>query len=401
MVPMNDVRAARTRSRAARAAWRGQGSVRSTWPTQYETLRVALPQVEFQDLGVVAFANYVLGFGFVQSDLTLQGATSLGEALRDVDRNRVEVRAAPVIVERSRGGEVWQADASAIEPLWQSLAIGIVPPESDRLVTVREQAARVLVVAPFSRRAAQRYAAQVRSSLAGSAGAPMQVSVIWGTDSRLAFRAARELDRQPALAVLVAPAGEAVPAVQKVYAMLRNRRQEAVASGPLPAASGADSATAAADAGRLPVSWLPETALAGGSGAGSTAAGVMSLAAAARDNVQTLVRACWPGALAPRMRSSILGFSFVEARHTGVGVVSASESAAAGVLQRLRLWGFPASRLTLEGGGWQPPSPGPLLCYRPGSGVAAVALAGDLGLPPQSVVRADDSPRRLVLVLQD
>ena len=95
MVPMNDVKAARTRYRAARAAWRGRGDVRTTWPTQYETLRVALPQVPFQDLGVVAFANYVLGFGFVRSDLTLQGVTSLGEALRDVDRSRVEVRAAP------------------------------------------------------------------------------------------------------------------------------------------------------------------------------------------------------------------------------------------------------------------------------------------------------------------
>ena len=63
----------------------------------------------------------------------------------------------------------------------------------------------------------------------------MQVSAVWGADTRLAFRAARELDRRPALAVLVAPAGEGSPAAQKVYAMLRNRRQEAVVSGPLPA----------------------------------------------------------------------------------------------------------------------------------------------------------------------
>ena len=436
MVPMSDVRAARTRYREARAAWRGQGRVRASWPTQYVTLRIALPQAEFQDLGVVAFSNYVLGFGFVHSDLTLQGATSLGEALRDVDRNRVEVRAAPVIVERSRGGEVWHADASAVEPLWQSLAAGVVPPESDRLVTVRERAARVLVVAPFARRAAQRYAAQVRMALAKSAGVPVQVGMVWGADTRLAFRAARELDRRPALAVLVGPAGKAVPVVRKVYAMLRARGQEAVVSGPLPlsstaAVSSADPARAAAIAGGLPVSWLPEAltattasaaATASATGAstatptpvatpsnGSTSAGGasgggasgMSLAVAARANVQTLVRACWPGTLAPKLRSTALDFSFVEARHTGVGVVGSSDTAAAGVLQRLRLWGFPAGRLVLEDGGWQPPSAGPLLCYRPGWRVAAAALAGDLGLSPQSVVKVDNNPRALVFVLPD
>jgi hypothetical protein len=402
MVPMNDVKAARTRYRAARAAWRGRGSPRTTWPTQYETLRVALPQVQFQDLGVVAFANYVLGFGFVRSDLTLQGATSLGEALRDVNPDRVEVRAAPVIVERSRGAGVWRVDASAVDPLARSLASGIVPPESDRLVTVRERAARVLVVAPFARRAALRYAAQVRAALAASAGAPVQVNAVWGGDARLAFRAARELDRHPALAVLVGPAGEGSPAVQKVYAMLRRRRQEAVASGPLPTATPATGATttAAAD-GRLPVSWLPDVQTAGASGSAETVAAARTLAMAARANVQTLVRVCWPRALAPRLSSSVLGFTFIEARHTGVGVLGSSEPVVTGVLQQLRLWGFPGARLTLEDGGWKPPASGPLLCYRPGSRVAAAALAGDLGLSSESVVRDGDSPRKLVLVLQD
>jgi hypothetical protein len=404
MVPMSEVRAARTRYRTARVAWRGRGNARTTWQTQYETLRVALPQVPFQNLGVVAFANYVLGFGFVRSDLTLQGVTSLGEALRDVDRNRVQVRAAPVVIERSRGGEVWHADASKIEPLWQSVAIGIVPPETERLVRVHARVARVLVVAPFARRAAQRYAAQVRTGLAESAGAPVDVEVVWGADTRLAYRAARELDRRPALAVLVGPAGDALPAVEKVYAMLRRRRQETVVSGPLPAATSAGAASAeaartAVDASRLPVSWLPETPPAA---AGSSGGAHMTLSAAAADNVQTLVRACWPGTLAPDLRSTALGFSFVEARHTGVGVVSATDSAAADVLEPLRLWGFPAARLTLEDGGWQPPAtPGPLVCYRAGSRKAAAALTADLGLAPQSVVRADDAPRKIVVVLAD
>ena len=170
MFPMNEVRAARTRYRAARAAWRGLGGDEDAWATQYESLRVALPQVAFEELGVVAFSNYVLGFGFVRSDLTLQGATSLAGALKEVDRNLVEVRAAPVVVERCRGGEVWHADASRVQPLHQSLVLGMRPPETGRLVTERTRAARVLVIAPLSRLNAARYAAEVRRRLAASAG---------------------------------------------------------------------------------------------------------------------------------------------------------------------------------------------------------------------------------------
>ena len=312
-----------TRYREARSAWRGRGGAGTAWATQYASLRVALPQVPFAELGVVAFANYVLGFGFVRSDLSLQGVTSLAEALRDVDPGRVSVRAAPVVVERSRGGEVWHADASRVEPLRQSLAMGIRPPETGRLVTTRVRAARVLVVAPLSRARAARYAEEVRRRLARSAGGAIDVTLVAGADDRLAFRAARELDRRPALAVLVAPAASTEAAVvTRVCAMLRNRRQEAVVSGPLPAGtggSGADDAlVAAAGDGRLPVSWLP----AAPTSDTTQAAGRRALTAAARDNVETLVRACWPGALAPGLDSTRLDFAFVAARHTGVGVLA-------------------------------------------------------------------------------
>jgi hypothetical protein len=127
----------------------------------------------------------------------------------------------------------------------------------------------------------------------------------------------------------------------------------------------------------------------------------MTLAAAARQNVQTLIRACWPGTLSPGLRSTQLGFTFVQARHTGVGVLSTSEPTARAALQRLRLWGYRAGRLSLEDGGWPPPAPGPLACYRPGSRPAASSLAGDLGLARRSVVRAGDSPREVVLVLPE
>ena len=264
MFPATEPRAARTRYREARSAWRGHGGVGTAWATQYASLRVAILQVSFHKLGIVAFSNYVLGFGFVRSDLTLQGATSLAEALRDVDPGRVEVRAAPVVVERCREGEAWHADASRVEPLRQSLAMGMRPPENEKLVTTQARVARVLVVAPLPRASAVRYAAEVRRRLARSAGGAVQVTLVAGADDRLAFRAARELDRRPALAVLVAPAtsGDAAAAsVSKVCAMLRKRRQEAVVSAPLPAnAAGAGDAPATAGVdSRLPVAWLPAT----------------------------------------------------------------------------------------------------------------------------------------------
>ena len=405
MFPMSEVRAARSRYREARAAWRGRGGAEHAWATQYESLRVALPQVAFENLGVVAFSNYVLGFGFVRSDLTLQGATSLAEALKEVDRNLVEVRAAPVIVERCRGGEVWHADASRVEPLHQSLLLGMVPPETRRLVTERARAARVLVIAPLSHLNAARYAAEVGRRLAVSAGAPFEVNFVSGADDRLAFRAARELDRRPALAALVAPArpGEAATAaVTKVCAMLRQRRQEGVISSPLVTGQGEPSGTAAEKAlaaavegGRLPVSWLP----AAEAGANTGAAGHRALVEAARANVQTLVRACWPGTLAPGLSSTLLGFAFVDARHTGVGVVSASDTAAVALLQRLRLWGFPAARLPADDAGSTQARPGMAIAYRPGSLEAALALAGDLGLPSGSVFKTGDAPRKLVVTI--
>ncbi len=405
MFPMSDLRPARARYRQARIAWRGLGGDTKAWATQYGSLSVALPQVSFDELGVVAFSNYVLGFGFVRSDLTLQGATSLAEALKEVDPGRVVVRAAPVIAERSLGAKVWHADASRVEPLRQSLELGIRPPQSEKLVTVRARAPRVLVIAPLPRPAAQRYAAEVRRRLAQSAGAPVGVTLVWGVDGRLAFRAARELDRRPALAALVSPASPgdaATAAVAKVCEMLRNRGQEAVVSGPLPAPAGGDAgatptaaASAARDAlsaavvaGRLPVSWLPAPA---GAAAG---AGRRALAAAARDNVQTLVRACWPGALAPGLSSTRLDFAFVDARHTAVGVSSPSDATAASLLARLRLWGFSGSRLTAGAGA---PAGQTTIAYRPGSLDAALALAGDLGLARKSVVKTGDGPRQVVI----
>jgi hypothetical protein len=189
--------------------------------------------------------------------------------------------------------------------------------------------------------------------------------------------------------------------VGKVCAMLRSRGQEAVVSGPLPAAGAEDDdvqtargrLVGALTACRLPVSWLP-SGDAPGAGGGRRRA----LASAARDNVQTLVRACWPGTLAPELDSTRLGFAFVQARDTSVGVVVDSDTASASLLARLRLWGFAATRLQ-SGDAAPTAGSGRSITFLPGFREAALSLAGDLGVPRRSVVRSDDSAREVVVTV--
>ena len=191
-----------------------------------------------------------------------------------------------------------------------------------------------------------RYAA----GLPGRAGGAIEVTLVTGADDRLAFRAARELDRRPALAALVAPAepGDAAApaAVAQVCAMLRNRRQEAVVSGPLPASTTGSTGAATSDAleaavadGRLPVSWLPAAAAA----PRRAPRGRRALVAAARANVADARprllaghAGAGPQLDAPRLRLRR------RAAHRRRRRWARRTPRSRGVLASLRLWGFPA-----------------------------------------------------------
>ena len=56
----------------------------------------------------------------------------------------------------------------------------------------------------------------------------------------------------------------------------------------------------------------------------------------------------------------------------------------------------PAIRAAARGGSNRAPSQA-AITYRPGSLAAALALAGDLGLPQKSVVKTGDSPRKVMI----
>jgi hypothetical protein len=396
----------------AQAAWEGRGNARRVWSTQYQALGSTLARLPFERINVVSFSNYVLGWGHVQSDLDLQGATSLATMLGDLLPTEVDVRGAAAIVETCRRGEAWRLDRSALEQLRQSLAFGLTPPPAGTSVKRRPRPARVLVVLPGLGYGSDVYVNEVRRRLRRSAGAPVAVRAVraprW--DGLVAQTTAAAESWRP-LAVLVAPpaglggvetAEAAATALRSLGERLQAAGQPAVLSAPLPAettataAPATDALSVAIRAAGQPVSPLagPRDELLSARYARTLDA---TLLAAARANVATLVRACWPGALAPRLASTRIGFSFAARRRTTVGVSAPTDRAAETATALLRTWGYRTTSVTVTD--WTPPRSGRGVYYRAGMRRAALALAGDLDLRPAAVVRDESAPAALTLSL--
>jgi hypothetical protein len=407
----------------AQAAWEGRGQARRVWATQYQALGSTLARLPFERLNVVAFSNYVLGWGHVRSDLNLQGATWLATTFRELLPTEVDVRGAAAIVETCLRGEVWRVDRSAMEQLGQSLAFGLTPPPIGTSVTRWPRPALVLVVLPGPRYRSDAYVKEVRRRLRRSAGAPVAVQAVkaprW---DGLVARTTAAIESWRPLAVLIAPpvgsggaetADAAAVALRRLGEWLRTAGQPAVLSAPLPvettatavpasaapasAAPATDALAAAIRAGGQPVSPLvgPSDAPAGAQGVGRSLDA--RLTAAARANVATLVRACWPGALAPRLASTRLGFSFAARRRTTVGVSASTNSAAASAMALLGTWGYQTT--SVQATDWTPQRPGRGVYYRAGMLRAALSLAGDLGLQAAAVVADEGAPTALTLSL--
>jgi hypothetical protein len=399
--------------RRATAAWEGRGPPEGVWPAQYRALDLAFPRASYDNINVVAFANYILGFGYVTSDLDLQGATSLATALRALVPARAHVRAAAAIVETCRRAEDWRVDRVALGRLRQALIAGEAPPPSAPRLKRVPRPARVLVVSPDAR-GADAYVAEVGRRLRQSAGAPIAVrSLIVSGPGEPAKRVAVAVRRWRPLAVLVAPLlrtpsparmERTAATLRSVGAYLRLSGRPAVMSGPLPPQTGAGASPdpgastveAVVQASDLPVS---EPVIPQRSSARPSAGGTDRARAAARANVQTLVRACWPGALAPRLASTRLSFGFAASRRTAVAVLAPSDSAAAHAAATLRLWGFRAEAAGETA--WSPPArAATTVFYREGMRRAALALAGNLGLRRAAVVVDDSAPAALTLELK-
>ena len=411
MSPASEGHASFREYRRATAAWEGRNGRGAVLPGQYRALGLALSRASYDTMNVVAFANYILGFGYVSSDLDLQGVTSLATAFKALVPARVHVQAVAAVVETCRGVDAWRVDRVALGRLHRALVAGDTPPPPALRPKRLRRPARVLVVLPGAP-GAEAYVAQVRRSLRRSVGAPIAVrSLVVSGPGDAAQRVAALARRWRPLAVLVAPllkarssAGMvgAAARLRSVGSYLRLSGRPAVMSGslPLPAGNGpsAESAAmaAAAQAGSLPVSDLAVLERASAKPPASVASRARAVA---RANVQTLVRACWPGVLSPKLASTRLAFEFAASRRTRVAVFAPSASAAARVATALRLWGYDAQPARGSAGS-NSAGAAVTISFREGMRRAALALAGDLGLRRTAVVADDGAPAALTLDLQ-
>ena len=411
MSPASEGHASFREYRRATAAWEGRDGRGAVLPGQYRALGLALSRASYDTMNVVAFANYILGFGYVSSDLDLQGVTSLATAFKALVPARVHVQAVAAVVETCRGVDAWRVDRVALGRLRRALVAGDTPPPPALRPKRLRRPARVLVVLPGAP-GAEAYVAQVRRSLRRSVGAPIAVrSLVVSGPGDAAQRVAALARRWRPLAVLVAPLLKARSSAGMVGAAARLRSvgnylrlsgRPAVMSGslPLPAGNGpsAESAAmaAAAQAGSLPVSDLAVLERASAKPPASVASRARAVA---RANVQTLVRACWPGVLSPKLASTRLAFEFAASRRTHVAVFAPSASAAARVATALRLWGYDAQPARGSAGS-NSPGAAVTISFREGMRRAALALAGDLGLRRTAVVADDGAPAALTLELQ-
>jgi len=460
MLPPGEGRIAQVRLRLAGSAWETVPTAPS-WRTQYAALQQGLPRIDFKAMSVVSFANYILGFGHVQSDLSLRTATSIATTLEFLSPARTQVRATDAIVQTCRGGAAWHLDDVQLAQLRQWLAFGLAPP--DRAPAIHREAvpARVLVVLPGPLPHSGAYVAEVSRRLRLSAGAPVAVRLLAVPDwSQVTARTAALVHSWRPLAVLVGPPGvrradagaAAAAALRDLATLFRGARQPAVFSSVLPpateSASASSAGTSASSAGGspapgaqsaatpgvqatatpgVPASLTPAaTASPGGSAATAAAAATAAIGqalvaaalpvsplnaallpqgagvaaatarvrAAADANVATLVRACWPGTLAPRLASTRRGFWFVARRRTTVGIVEPAVGAAR-TAARLHVWGYRTREPA--GVGWRPALAATSVYYRSGRREAAMALAGDLGLRPAAVIADDSAPAGVTL----
>jgi hypothetical protein len=426
MYPVLEGRARLAQYRRSRAAWEGRLAAKQAWVRQYQTLQVGLPRVAYDRVNVVTFSNYVLGFGHVRSNLNLEGATGIATSLVDLLPSQVRVCAVGAVVETCRRGESWRLNGGVVEQMRLSFELSIPPARTGPGVRREARPARVLVVLPGAWQGYRAYVAQVRQRLQRSAGAPVAVRVLAVSQwAKLVPRVTAVTQSWRPLAVLVAPPEVLPTAAAPAAAALRALGESLIASGqpavmssrlpqtttPLPASADGRAGIlldAAIGGSGLPVSSLAAAPVVAGASASasplamtvdkvSAVASPPTLRAAARANIDTLVRACWPGTLAPRLASTKLSFWFAARRRTTVGVLAPSAQARRRVMGQLGAWGYQST--VLNASAWTPLITATSVYYHTGMRRAALALAGDLGLSTGAVIADNSAPAALTLHL--
>ncbi len=352
----------------------------------------ALPYGQLKDNAVV---NYVLGSDDVVTDLDLRKTTVLVGALHTLAEEDIAVGVTAVVVESCGPATSWRLDRSRLESLRLSLALGVAPPPTPPLLTVKEREPEVLVVTPA---APDRdvFAADLRTALVDGGALPVTVraAAAVGASGAAAQLAALVRESRP-LAVIVVPAAamdeQAAAELEQMVAVLRVADQPCVVAGSTVAWG--DDLRGAVAAGGVPV---VETGADSTSPPSSTSGTLFGAAGTRRDAARlvaaTVARACWPGYLAPRLLGTRLGFSYAARRGVEVGLAGRAG-------RELAPWlvacGFPSREV--GDGGW--PAPGrPAVVYEPDHRRAALTVAGDLAWGEAALVREPAAPAPVTVV---
>ncbi|MGZ4198644.1 MAG: hypothetical protein ACXVP1_00480 [Thermoleophilia bacterium] len=411
---------------------------------QVRYLRLVLRNGSAGELNLVGFVNYMLGSTDVTTSFKLQALSAIGAALNIADAGDLVTSSLPVVVHRRGRYERWLPAPAALLALRQSFAFDAASPIYGATVHVRPAGRALIVLAsPLGRLAAQ-YRAAFERELRGYGVRGVDVEM---KACRSPVDVAQALDQgasRPSLGVIVAlgesaggvePAAATaqvlgaaltgvqaralpavvseVPADTPINDLIKARAAAAglplspvaaALAAPLasasPAASTSPAASASPAASTSPAAPGSPAASATPAASGSPAAAVGEgltpavVAAWARLDAATFVRAVQPAFFAPRLAATRLGVTYYERTLTRVAVVGPAP-AAAHLVALLDVFGYAALRssgslqATLE----------PIVYYRKGDRRLALALAGDLGLRPSQVVLSAGGPVGLTVEL--
>jgi hypothetical protein len=395
---------------------------------QVRYLRLWLRDGSAGKLNLIGFVNYIIGSNDVDTALKLQAVSAIGAALNVADAGDFVTSSLPVVVERRGLYARCLPAPGALLALRQSFAFDAASPVYPATVDERLAGRTVLALTSPLGSWTKRYRAAFEAELRryGVRGVRVEMRACEGPAA-----VGRVLDRErarPPLGVVVAVGRSAVGAISAARtkavlgAALAGVRDAALPTvvSEVPGDSDInDTIVAQATAAGLPVSPVaaalaapvatgsPTPLAAGSPSSGETARPTSTastsdgltaalVAAWARLDAATFVRAVQPAFFAPRLAATKLGVSFYERTLTRVGVVDSDAAARVRLMERLDVFGYralPAPAGALSAGAL------PIVYYRAGDRRLALAVAGDLGLPTTQVLPTVGGAEGLTVVM--
>ena len=432
--------------------WSLRQSPNEALQRQVRYLRLWLRHGSAGKLNLIGFVNYVIGSNDVDTALKLQAVSAIGAALNVADAGDFVTSSLPVVVERRGRYSRWLPAPGALLALRQSFAFDAASPVYPATVDERPAGRTVLALTSPLGGWTKRYRAAFEAELRryGVRGVHVEMRAC-ARPAAVSRVLGRERARPP-LGVVVAVGRSAAGSISAARtkavlgAALAGVREAALPTvvSEVPGASATnDSIVALATAAGLPLSpvaaalalpvasggptpvassgqTLGATASPAPGATGSPASGATDspspgatvgststakrsdglsaalVAAWARLDAATFVRAVQPAFFAPGLAATRLGVSFYERTLTRVGVVDSDAAARARLMERLDVFGYQSLRApagSLSAGVL------PIVYYRAGDRRLALAVAGDLGLPTTQVLPTVGGAEGLTVVM--